>query len=49
MNISYRVELTCEEIAELNELTSKGKHNARKLKRAQILYWQISGNIQTLK
>lgn len=37
MNISYRVELTCEEIAELNELTSKGKHNARKLKRAQIL------------
>ena len=32
MNISYRVELTCEEIAELNELTSKGKHNARKLK-----------------
>ena len=37
MNISYRVELNCEEIALLNELTSKGKHSARKLKRAQIL------------
>ncbi|MBE3651294.1 hypothetical protein, partial [Vibrio navarrensis] len=34
MNISYRFKLICEEIAELNELTSKGKHNARKLKRA---------------
>lgn len=37
MNIRYRVELTAAERAELTALLSSGKHQARKLKRAQIL------------
>ncbi|WDE06712.1 IS630 family transposase [Thalassomonas viridans] len=37
MNILYRVELTLEEETELKALLSKGKHNARRLKRAHIL------------
>lgn len=37
MNVLYRVELTPEEETELKELLSKGKHNARRLKRAHIL------------
>ena len=37
MNVRYRVELSQTERAELTALLSKGKHAARKLKRAQIL------------
>jgi transposase len=36
MNVRYRVELSQTERAELTALVSKGKHAARKLKRAQI-------------
>ena len=37
MNIRYRVELSQTERAELTALLSRGKHPARKLKRAQVL------------
>ncbi len=37
MNVRYRVELSQTERAELTALLSRGKHPARKLKRAQIL------------
>ena len=37
MNVRYRVELSQAERAELTTLLSRGKHAARKLKRAQIL------------
>lgn len=37
MNIRYRVELNETERAELTAMLSRGKHAARKLKRAQIL------------
>ena len=37
MNVRYRVELSQTERAELTALLSRGKHAARKLKRAQIL------------
>jgi transposase len=37
MNVRYRVELNQTERAELTALLSRGKHAARKLKRAQIL------------
>ena len=37
MNISYRVELHCDERAHLEQLTSKGKYNSRVIRRANIL------------
>ena len=37
MNISYRVELTDEERNQLIQMTSKGKHSSRAIKRAHIL------------
>ena len=37
MNIRYRVELSQSERSELMALLSGGKHQARRLKRAQIL------------
>ncbi len=37
MNIHYRISLTDEEREQLRELTRKGKHGARKVKRAQVL------------
>lgn len=37
MNAVYRVELEPEERAELEAIVARGKHNARKVKRAQIL------------
>ena len=37
MNITYRVELTCDERSHLEQLTSKGKYNSRVIKRANIL------------
>jgi transposase len=37
MNYLYRVELTQDERNELTEMLSKGKHSARKLKRANLL------------
>lgn len=37
MNYRYRVELTQDERIELSEMLSKGKHSARKLKRANLL------------
>ena len=36
MNVRYRVELSQAERAELTTLLSRGKHAARKLKRAQV-------------
>lgn len=37
MNITYRVELTCDECLHLEKLISKGKYNSRVIKRANIL------------
>ena len=37
MNIRYRVDLSEAERSELQAMLSRGKHAARKLKRAQIL------------
>lgn len=37
MNIIYRVELTQDERLHLEQLTSKGSHNSRVIKRANIL------------
>ena len=37
MNITYRVELTCDERSHLEQLTSKGKYNSRVIRRANIL------------
>lgn len=37
MNIKYLVELTAEERLQLEEMTSKGKHSARMIRRANIL------------
>lgn len=37
MHIRYRVELSQAQRDELTELLSGGKHQARKLKRAQVL------------
>ena len=39
MNIRYRVDLMAEERDELGRLLSAGKCAARRLKRAQILFW----------
>lgn len=44
MNIRYRVELNQAERDELTALVSRGKHTARKFKRAQILLAADAGN-----